>query len=1053
MTVEFGVLGPLVATRDGAAIDLGGPRQRAVVARLVLAKGRVVPLPRLIDDLWEEPPENAVGTIRTFVFALRRALEPDRPPRSPARLLITSAPGYALRAEPGSVDAWRFEAAVTARDVTLSGLDDALALWRGPAYAEFADEPWARAEIDRLDELRLLAVERRAEAALALGRADAVVPDLEAHLAERPWREAAWRLLVLALYRAGRQGDALDALRRAKKILAAELGVDPGPELRQLEADVLAHAPHLMPRQATDVVVVPPSTDERSFVGRDTEIADLRAAAATARAHGKLSLALVSGEAGSGKTTLAETFSERLAAEGWTTAWGRNPEHAGAPAAWPWTELLTALAVPAAEAPDGSPAFRRRQAIGAALSTAAAKSPLLLVLDDLHWADEETLATLTALAAAPVPGPILLVGTYRTTEISAELTAALGRVARAGPVRIHLGGLSEADVAELLSSTAHHDVGPDLARTVRHRTGGNPFFVTELARLLDAEGPEALTSVPAGVRDVVRHRLGTLPESALTTLRQAAVIGLELDLDLLIPLSGKEDDVLDDVESALLAGFLFDDDGVRFSHALVRDTLYEDISRPRRARWHAAVAETLERLRPTDFDALARHFLRAEGRSAAARAARYARAAAEQAERRFAPHEAARLWRDAVEAHDRSGADDPRVRLDAVMGMVRALAVTGRLESARTHRAAAITAAERLGDPALTARVITAFDVPAIWTRNDDPDLSRQVVDAAERTLSALPPEETEQRCRLLSTIALELRGMPDDRGPSAAAEAETLARRLGDPGLLAYALNARFMQSFTDAGLAPARAEIGRELVELAARHELVPFEVLGHLILLQSSAALADFAAADRHAQAADALGERHELPLVSVFTDWYAALKLAAAGHSAEAEAAYRTAAVQLPSTGMRGVEDGLLALALLCLRVQDGQSVVDTRDYGPYEPWARPVLLLASDRRDEAAAAVRDLPDSPRDLLYEARLCLAAVAALGVGDKALARNTYDDLLPAAEELAGAGSGLVTLGPVAQYLADLADALGLADEAAAHLEQAHAVQTRVRAMTAAD
>ncbi|MFD9958300.1 BTAD domain-containing putative transcriptional regulator [Amycolatopsis sp. NPDC058986] len=1037
MTVEFGVLGPLVAARGGSGVDLGGPRQRAVVARLILAKGRVVPLSRLIDDLWEEPPENAVGTIRTFVFALRRALEPDRPPRSPARLLVTSAPGYALRAEAGAVDAWRFEAAVTARDATLSSLDDALALWRGPAYAEFADESWARAEIDRLDELRLLAVERRAEAALALGRADAVVPDLEAHLAERPWREAAWRLLVLALYRAGRQGDALDALRRAKKILDVELGVDPGPELRQLEADVLAHAPHLLPRQAADVgEIVRPGPDERPFVGRDGEIADLRAAAATAKAHGKLSLALVSGEAGSGKTTLAEAFGERLAAEGWTTVWGRNPEHAGAPTAWPWTELLAALAVPAVEAPDGSPAFRRRQAIAAALSTAATKSPLLLVLDDLHWADEETLATLTALAAAPVPGPILLVGTYRTTEISAELTAALGRVARAGPVRIHLGGLSEADVAELLNSTAHQDVGRELARTVHHRAGGNPFFVTELARLLDAEGPEALTSVPVGVRDVLRHRLGTLSESALTTLRQAAVIGL--DLDLLIPLSGNEDGVLDAVESALLAGFLVDDDGIRFSHALVRDTLYEDISRPRRARWHAAVGETLERLRPNDFDALARHFLRADGRSAAARAARYARTAAEQAERRFAPHEAARLWRDAVEAHDRSGADDPRTRLDSVMGMVRALAVTGRLESARTHRAAAITAAERLGDPALTARVITAFDVPAIWTRNDDPGLSRQVVDAAERTLSALPPEETEQRCRLLSTIALELRGMPDECGPRAAAEAETLARQLADPGLLAFALNARFMHSFAHAGLAPERAEIGRELVDLAARHELIPFEVLGHLILLQASAALADFAAADRHAQAADALGERHELPLVSVFTDWYAALRLAAAGHSAEAEAAYRTAAVRLPSTGMRGVEDGLLPLALLCLRIQSGQSAMDTLNYGPYEPWARPALLLASGRRNEAAAAVRELPDSPRDLLYEARLCLTAVAALGVGDKALARKAYDALLPAADELA-AGSGLVTLGPVAHYLADLADALGLADEAAQHREQA--------------
>ncbi|GAA4536088.1 BTAD domain-containing putative transcriptional regulator [Amycolatopsis samaneae] len=1045
-SAEFGVLGPLIATLDAAEVDLGGPAQRAVVARLLLARGRVVPLTLLVDDLWERPPANAVGTVRTFVFALRRALEPDRPPRSPARLLVTAAPGYALRAAPGSVDAWRFEAAVTAPEPSLSDLDTALASWRGPAYAEFADRPWARAEIDRLDELRLLAVERRAEAALALGRAGEVVPELEAHLARRPWRESAWRLLVLALYRAGRQGDALDALRRARELLAAELGVDPGPELRRLEADVLAHAPHLAPpRPSTVERGEAPGPAGRTFVGRAAELSRLQVLAAEVQAHGRPRLALVSGEAGSGKTTLATVLGERLT--GWTTAWGRGPDHADAPGGWPWTEVLAALA---AEVPDG-PVFQRRQAIGTALAAAAARSPVLLVLDDLQWADEETLTVLAALAAAPPPGPILLVGTYRTTEISAELTAALGRLARAEPVRVPLDGLSEAAVGDLLRATSHHDVGPELARAVHRRAGGNPFFVTELARLLDTEGSEALTvlsSVPAGVRDVVRHRLGTLPEHTVRTLRQAAVIGLELDLDLLIPLAGDEDEVLGAVERALLAGFLVDDRGIRFSHALVRETLYDDISRPRRARWHAAVAEALERLRPNDFAALARHFLRAEGPAAASRAARYARAAAEQAEHRFAPHESARHWRDAVEAYDRSGADDPRTRLDSVMGLVRALALTGGLESARTHRSAAITAAERLGEPGLTARVITAFDVPAIWTRNDDPGLSEKVVDAAERTLSALSPDETALRCRLLSTIALELRGMPGERGPRAAAEAESLARRLDDPALLAFALNARFMHAFDRAGLAPRRAEIGRELVELATRHELVTFEVLGRLILVQASAALADFATADGHARAADALGERHELPLVSVFTEWYAALRLAAAEREREAESAYRTAAVRLPGTGMRGVEHGLLPLALLCLRVHRGQSDMDDVDFGPYEPWARPVLLLASGRRAEAAIAAREIPDSPRDLLYEARTCLTAVAALGVGDKALARRTYDALLPAVGELAGAGSGLVTLGPVARHLADLADALDLPDTAEKHRAQARELSARTRA-----
>ncbi|MEV4461719.1 BTAD domain-containing putative transcriptional regulator, partial [Microbispora sp. NPDC049633] len=253
MGIAFGVLGPVTAWDGaGAAIALKGPRHRAVLARLIVARGRVVPVTRLVDDLWDEPPAGALGAVRTFVAALRRALEPDRPPRTPARLLVTEGPGYALRAETDAVDSWRFEHAVAAAVAlppqdALGRLEEALGWWRGPAYAEFADEDWARAERSRLAELRLHAVERRAEALLALGRAAEAVPDLDAHTAGHPWREEAWRLLALALYRGGRQGDALAVLRRARALLVDELGVDPGPGLRRLETDILRQARHLDP--------------------------------------------------------------------------------------------------------------------------------------------------------------------------------------------------------------------------------------------------------------------------------------------------------------------------------------------------------------------------------------------------------------------------------------------------------------------------------------------------------------------------------------------------------------------------------------------------------------------------------------------------------------------------------------------------------------------------------------------------------------------------------------------------------------------------------------
>jgi DNA-binding SARP family transcriptional activator len=335
--VTFTVLGPLAAEHAAAGpVPLRGSRQRAILARLLIARGRVVPVDRLAGDLWAEPPDGAVAAIRTFVADLRRALEPGRPPRQPARLLVTAPPGYTLRTTPEAVDAGRFEAAVAGAGrliaagdgaAALARTEEALGLWRGPAYAEFEAEHWARAEIDRLDELRMLAVERRAEALLLLGRAADAASDLGAHTAAHPLREEAWRLLATALYRAGRQGDALAALRRARETLVGELGLDPGPALRQLEGDILAQAPRL-----SEPVAVPPPT---SFFGRADELATLAAAAEDVARRREPGLALISGEAGAGKTALAGELTRRLSGAGWTVAWGRSPEYDGAPTAWP----------------------------------------------------------------------------------------------------------------------------------------------------------------------------------------------------------------------------------------------------------------------------------------------------------------------------------------------------------------------------------------------------------------------------------------------------------------------------------------------------------------------------------------------------------------------------------------------------------------------------------------------------------------------------------------------------------------------------------------------
>ncbi|MEW2442885.1 BTAD domain-containing putative transcriptional regulator [Micromonospora marina] len=646
MPVGFGVLGPVTAWDDaGAPVDLKGPRHRAVLARLVAARGRTVPVGQIVDDLWDDPPAGAVGAVRTFVAALRRRLEPHRPPREPARLLVTDGPGYALRAAPDTVDAWRFEDTVNGvvdalPRAALDRLDAALGWWRGPAYADF-EQPWAHAERSRLDQIRLTAVERRAEALLALDRAADAVPDLDAHVAQYPWREEGWALLASALYRAGRQADALAVLRRARELLRDQLGLDPGPRLRRLETDLL--------RQA---------------------------------------------------------------------------------------------------------------------------------------------------------------------------------------------------------------------------------------------GPE-----PTGP---------------------------------------------------------------------------------------------------------------------------------------------ARVWAETAAAYERSVVPGARARLESTVGLLRSLAVTGPggLAAARDQREAAITAAEQLGDPEFTARVIGGYDVPAIWTRSDDPAQAARVVAAAERALAGLgadAPEAT--RARLLATVATEARGTASPRPAEAAREAAAIARRMADPALLAQALNGVYMQTFHRAGLAGQRDTIGAELVALAARHGLATVEILGHLIRVQARSALADFTAADTHAEAADRLAARHESPLVGVFTGGYRAMRTAATGAAhQDAEAAYRSWATALAGCGMPGVERGLLPLALLCLRVWHDRPAdfPGGTDWGPYAPWARPLLLLADGRRDEAARALRRTPAPPRDLLLEALWCLTGHAAVALGDRDAMLRARAALAPAAHELAGAGSGLLTAGPVAVHLDRLDAAL---------------------------
>ncbi|MEV6335283.1 BTAD domain-containing putative transcriptional regulator [Nocardia vinacea] len=250
--VTVDVLGALRVTVDGRPAALRGPMQGAVLARLVVAAGAVVSADRLIEDLWQgEPPPKASGALQAHISYLRRALEPHRPPRAPAGVVVSQAPGYALRAEPTAVDAWHFERllATAATEPDLStryrALDTALSLWRGPALAAYADSDWAAPEITRLTDMRWTAMEQRADAALRLDRPAEAATALHRLVDDHPERETAARLLALALYRLGRPLEALAALRRIRTHLANEFGVEPSPPLRDLESAILTHDPAL----------------------------------------------------------------------------------------------------------------------------------------------------------------------------------------------------------------------------------------------------------------------------------------------------------------------------------------------------------------------------------------------------------------------------------------------------------------------------------------------------------------------------------------------------------------------------------------------------------------------------------------------------------------------------------------------------------------------------------------------------------------------------------------------------------------------------------------
>src|SRR5947208_40236 len=437
--MDYRILGPLEVFDGERRLTLGGTRQRAVLALLLLRGNEALPSELIVDEVWgENPPQTAGKVLQNCVSALRKELPGG------AETLRTVGGGYALRIEPDELDRDRFErglaegrAALAAGEASEAAdeIRSALALWRGAPLSDFTYERFAQAEIGRLDELYVSALEDRIEADLALGRQAELVPELESLVTRHPVRERLRGQLMLALYRSGRQAEALSAYRDARRTLLGELGIEPGRALQELERAILAQEAALDASPSQPAASIAPGRRAASpVVGREEELALLEAGLADALA-GRGRLFVVAGAAGTGKTSLGDEIASRAKAGGARILWGRGWHGGGAPPFWPWIQALrdAGRAFPEPAGDDDGARFRAFEAVTEMLREEAARQPLLLVFDDLQAADADSLLLIEFLASELPEMAVLMLALGR------DGTPRLDELGRLATRTLHLG--------------------------------------------------------------------------------------------------------------------------------------------------------------------------------------------------------------------------------------------------------------------------------------------------------------------------------------------------------------------------------------------------------------------------------------------------------------------------------------------------------------------------------------------------------------------------------------------------------------------------------------
>lgn len=1086
MELEVDVLGPVRVRRGATTVELGGRRHRQVVAALALADGEAVPSAQLIERIWgERAPRTALATLHGYVAALRRILEPTRAPGSPSTVLVTQDGAYQLCVAAEHRDEYAFEERVASArgrlevvrdhlrpgvaredrervELALDELDEALASWRGEPYVELGGDPVVVAHRARLEGLRRLALELRVVGQLALGRHDLVRTELEARTAEYELHERWWALRAVALARESRQADALAVLDELRTRLADELGVDPSPPLQDLRTAILRQDPSVVanpspgaapgaPRQARSAVRRPPWM----LLGREAELAELRGALDRARG-GRAGCALLSGPAGIGKSRLVEELGTTAGDQGWQLAVGRCTQDSGSPPLWPWISVLEVLGAPLDLSPsdgDAGAAFRVRAEVVDRIRSTASRRPLLLVMEDLHWADAASLAVLRLLVQSMDADPLMVVATWRSAS-SADLGAVAEAFARCHAVRIELDGLDPAPERELFESVAGHGLGDDEAAILHYRTGGSPFYVVELARLAatgERSGGSLFDSqeIPASIREVLARRFAELPEPTVGLLRTAAVLGSSFDLGTLGEVTQDgPDELLDGIEPALRAGLLAEEraEVFRFSHAIVSDALIASASATRVARTHQIVAEILER-RPGHEAEVARHWQSAGPRHVG-RAWRSVAAAARAASTVFAYADAAQQLRVALDLQSEDAAATVDERLDLLQQAQDACRWGAMRPELIALVEEAVVLASSVGDVVRAAEAATAPS-SMIWRSAPDGQINDVVVDALRWAATSLPVSGSELRCRVLTALSIELYDHTDlDERVLLCDEAIGRARELDDPALLGDVLLQAAVATWAPR-TADLRLRSVEEAVALARQTERPHALALASTLSANVHGELGRPAEMQRAARTARRIAGELRLAYAELALDVFELSWAAAAGRADECQAILTAARGHLTLLDLAH-SDGALPFGpfdLYAFRMWSGdleEGIPDLVADAQAKPRMRVLVALAlarAGRSDEArqhfdpAAIAADL--EREDELTCPLGCATAELALHFDQPELADRAYRLLA----SYAGRGSGQdgYVLGPVDAFLALAAAAGGHISVAREHADRA--------------